>query len=392
MSIQERYRKAVEHLRFGQYEESLATIREGFRGRPRTEDEWEIRRWRVPNLGATAAYLCGRSDPRWFRYGRRLAEIAERNHPCAGCRTNRAFFVDSAERTFQCFETKPISVSPPDPFVPLNPSVWWDGPVRRAIVRTVNYRRNSEGWFVLGDVCQTRNFVVTFDDRWAVIDLVEMLDETCRLKFVEFPQGYEDCRPFRWGSDNVFVATVCDANDRGIQEMILVRLDDRFSCVDFTLLRGPWSSVRQKNWVPVVDGDRLHFLYAIGDSPIVLTYRSDGIRPIRAQDDFTPTSFRGSSQAVRLSDGWIFVGHERIDEGRSVYTHRFVRMNERFEVVAMSRPFYFLKRGIEFCAGLVQDRDRLVVSFGVDDREAWLGFFSLSEVLDETDRRRYNRP
>jgi predicted GH43/DUF377 family glycosyl hydrolase len=38
--------------------------------------------------------------------------------------------------------------------------------------------------------------------------------------------------------------------------------------------------------------------------------------------------------------------------------------------------------GIEFAAGLVIDGDRVVVSFGVDDMQCWIGETRLSAVID----------
>jgi len=47
----------------------------------------------------------------------------------------------------------------------------------------------------------------------------------------------------------------------------------------------------------------------------------------------------------------------------------------------MSDPFYFQKRGIEFCAGLGYDGEKLVASFAVNDFTAHLGVFTLDSVM-----------
>ena len=38
----------------------------------------------------------------------------------------------------------------------------------------------------------------------------------------------------------------------------------------------------------------------------------------------------------------------------------------------MSRPFRFLRLGVEFCAGAALDGDDLLLSFGVDDHRAFV--------------------
>ena len=48
----------------------------------------------------------------------------------------------------------------------------------------------------------------------------------------------------------------------------------------------------------------------------------------------------------------------------------------------MSRPFFFIKKGVEFAAGLAghPDGKRLLISFGVGDREAWIATVEAGEV------------
>ena len=47
---------------------------------------------------------------------------------------------------------------------------------------------------------------------------------------------------------------------------------------------------------------------------------------------------------------------------------------------AVSPAWVFAHHGIEFCSGLVQDGDRLVLSFGIEDREAWIVRIATSDV------------
>jgi hypothetical protein len=63
-----------------------------------------------------------------------------------------------------------------------------------------------------------------------------------------------------------------------------------------------------------------------------------------------------------------------------VYLHRFVRFGADFQVTGVSDPWYFTRIGIEFCAGLARDGDRLVASFGVNDASAHLAFFDPARV------------
>ena len=60
--------------------------------------------------------------------------------------------------------------------------------------------------------------------------------------------------------------------------------------------------------------------------------------------------------------------------------HRFVAFDAEFRVTGISDPWYFLRVGIEFCAGLARDGQRLVASFGVNDASAHLATFDEGSV------------
>jgi hypothetical protein len=62
--------------------------------------------------------------------------------------------------------------------------------------------------------------------------------------------------------------------------------------------------------------------------------------------------------------------------------HRFLRIDDAWNLVEASRPFFFLHRGIEFACGaaLSHQEDELLITLGVEDREAWLCRIGLDAV------------
>jgi hypothetical protein len=73
--------------------------------------------------------------------------------------------------------------------------------------------------------------------------------------------------------------------------------------------------------------------------------------------------------------------HETIEANESrIYLHRFVRLDAKFNVTAVSPAWIFSHYGIEFCAGLVLDGATLVLSYGITDREAWIMRVDAREV------------
>lgn len=142
----------------------------------------------------------------------------------------------------------------------------------------------------------------------------------------------------------------------------------------------------EKNWMPILG--RREWLYSCherGHTCVVRDSGDDWIVDACAEAPPVARGFRGGSQLVPLGDGtWLAVIHEVATAGRRVYEHRFVRFDEAagWRIVETSPAFAFREtRMIEFAAGLAMLGDRLVVSFGFMDREAWLAWMPLGQVL-----------
>jgi FkbM family methyltransferase len=64
------------------------------------------------------------------------------------------------------------------------------------------------------------------------------------------------------------------------------------------------------------------------------------------------------------------------------YHHRFVWLDAACALRGVSRPFFLQKHGVEFAAGLAWHPDgrRLMVSYGVGDRESWIATIDAQDV------------
>ena len=81
----------------------------------------------------------------------------------------------------------------------------------------------------------------------------------------------------------------------------------------------------------------------------------------------------------------------RVRDKQRHYRHRFVWFDEATKLRGVSRPFFFAKRGVEFAAGLAwhPDGKRLVVTYGVEDSEAWIATVDADDVrrvLEDAER------
>ena len=98
--------------------------------------------------------------------------------------------------------------------------------------------------------------------------------------------------------------------------------------------------------------------------------------------------FRGSAGPLPLPDtqggGRLVIVHSVSVHERRVYLHRFLRLDDDWRITEVSRPFYFRHLGTEFVCGacLAHGGDDLLMTLGVEDREAWVCRVPLAVVRD----------
>jgi hypothetical protein len=236
-------------------------------------------------------------------------------------------------------------------------------------------------------IIRTQNYFLVMDDNFDVRECCKMSDLSVGYPRHPFPvEGFEDCRLFFCKGQFWCTCTVRDRNPSGRCEIAVLRLDDNRNVAEMHVVRSFRRDLHQKNWMPLVWNDDLYLIYST-DPTVVLKYDfASGNVEIYQSSVPGPCleMFRGGSQAVRVADGWICLVHEsqQMDERARFYQHRFVLLSEEFRVKGFTEPFYFLRKGIEFCAGLGHDRDsgRFVASFGVNDQEGYLAFFDQDSV------------
>jgi hypothetical protein len=145
-------------------------------------------------------------------------------------------------------------------------------------------------------------------------------------------------------------------------------------------LPSPHGLSREKNWMPFVIDGVLHLVYYLERMEV---YRLvDGKLELAHLSPDVNAELRGwsgSSQFIQWDGNWLCVAHfagrrvkQTIKSIGALYLHRFVVISPDWKIVGMSKRFFFEKRGLEFCAGLGVDGERLILSYGIDDRRAAL--------------------
>jgi len=296
-------------------------------------------------------------------------------------RGNFVHYVKSAGELFGA-KVQPIDWKPDDGYAPMNPSVLIAPNGRRlCLVRTVNYTVATGQYPTIdgSNIIRTRNHVVEMDESWRPVATHPLTDAT-GLPRTSYPvEGFEDCRLWTDGDQLCASATVRDLGD-GRCEMAILAIDSEWRITGARVVRDYEPDRAQKNWMPIL-GAPGRFLYLCDPTTVIDCAPEGTIERSRVTDiDANLTELRGGSQVIPHRDGWLCLVHEVFFTPERVYLHRLVRLNEKFEIDRVTEPFFFQNKGIEFVAGLAQDGDRFVASFGVNDASAHLAFFDAAAV------------
>ena len=269
----------------------------------------------------------------------------------------------------------PIRLQPTPGWRPMNPSIARHDDAICCVVRTVNYLIVG-GRYVIDDpdgVVRTENYLGTLQSDGQLVGAVRIRDLDPSPKLPAHVVGYEDVRLVSVVERGVATlagsATVCDHDPE--RRPLVARLHFEGTDVRRADVQ-PSNQVCEKNWMPIAVGGEFAWIYSVDPTAIL----SGPLRSCPMALDH----LRGGA-APAWGEGNLCVMHEVVTTptGR-VYLHRFVRLDNRFVVTAVSVAWVFDHHGIEFCAGIVRDGDELVLSYGVEDKEARVMRVRVEEV------------
>jgi glycosyltransferase involved in cell wall biosynthesis len=307
-------------------------------------------------------------------------------------RMNMYFYLPALVEICPSFAWSKIGFTAPENWTAMNPSVTRHHNQLSAIVRCVNYEMDEQGRYHVGNnwnlgddnPIKTRNFLVDLDGfsgrAYNQREVLPRGNEPLEFKAV---LGYEDMRLFYWRGEFWTSSTVRQMHPDGNCEQVLAKIaEDETGATRLInwkrMLRQPRAT--EKNWMPIVEGDRLRFMWKLGE-----VVDAEGATIINHPTGLATDHIRGSSQLIPFENGWLSVVHEARnlpDSHLRYYYHRFAFFDHSFKLVRLSRPFVFNDKVIEFCAGMCwhPDDDRLVISYGSRDCEARIATINHKEV------------
>lgn len=238
-----------------------------------------------------------------------------------------------------------------------NPSIARGPTGLKCIVRSSDYRMNPLGRYLMKDqAIRTKNHLCTLDSSFTVVDMVELDDSELDIR-VEYPYvlGMEDARLYWKPEDDAWYAygTVRYHRPDGHCQIAQDRLNG-FILRDREIYEG--FQEHEKNWAKAPYGTG--FVHSWNNRP----------------------DWRGSSQMIQVGYSFVTTIHEvHYETGRRIYSTRLVKVDTGTRTSA-TEPFYFIRPGIEFAAGIALCDDRLAVSFGYYDERALLALIPWDEI------------
>ena len=195
--------------------------------------------------------------------------------------------------------------------------------------------------------------------------------------------GLEDARLIRW-EEKLYITGVrrdTTTNGQGRMELSEIIVDDN-SVKEISRFRIPAlneDSYCEKNWMPLIDMP-YHFVKWANPTELVK------VDPIKKTCEMVttgkradiPRDLRGGSQIIPFGDNYLTVTHEvdlfKSEVGRkdAVYRHRFILWDKNWNIIKYSKDFDFLSGHVEFCVGIAEYNNDILMTFGFQDNAAYL--------------------
>jgi len=207
------------------------------------------------------------------------------------------------------------------------------------------------------------------------------LDQEPLWEFV----GLEDGRLVEWGGKLYLSGVRRDTTTNGQGRMELSEISlKKDRAIEKTRFRIPApgldNSYCEKNWMPVLDEEYTYVKWTNPTEVVKVDPNTGTCATVFLSDpsNFDAGDLRGGSQVITLDGVRLALVHEvdlfssEAGKKNAVYTHRFVAWNSDWKILGVSESFSFMGAKIEFCCGMADCAEHLLVSFGFQDNAAFL--------------------
>ena len=255
-------------------------------------------------------------------------------------------------------------------------------------IRYHNYFINPQGHYLSTElkngqyIVRTKNQYVFLDNQYNIISPQVMMPNDLNLpRNNSRIKGLEDMRIIKWNNKIYYSSASPEYSD--YFRIIFGEYDIQNNTYNNNfILKSPNESECEKNWVPFIHQNKMHFIYSwnplqIGEVNFInknlnLTYKFE-----------TPTYFkklRGSSNPIKYKNYWYCLTHSVKHTSPRKYWHQLVLLDrDTLKPKRFTLPFVFCKMNIEYCLSMNIENDIITFIFSEFDKNTCL----LSIKLDD---------
>jgi len=202
-------------------------------------------------------------------------------------------------------------------------------------------------------------------------------------------KGLEDARLISWMS-KVYLSGTKWSLHKGTElgRINLVDINSPTKCIEIPIPKFTESKC-EKNWMPILDKP---FSWVRWTSPteIVQYHQLEGhLDSYKKTSVRTEFSIRGGTQLVKVNDYYLAFAHSvdyhNMNYGKvnyDYYAHLLIFDND-LNLIFISDRFKFMNDKIEFHNGLTHYKDKLIVTFSIDDNASYALIFDPNKLLTE---------
>lgn len=250
------------------------------------------------------------------------------------------------------------------PFLEMNPAIWFEEGEWTVLVRGVTYRKFKDNvytcylhplhsiyWIGRGD---------SLDDlHWSELKY----DFGGLPQYSSYWNGVED---IRFLNRDEVVCCVPQLHPKGQPAIFSAKIDRQRNLLTYFTPCLP-NQRQEKNWMPFEKDQVLYSVCPLIQKSLYTHHQKE--IPLTPSQHANLQGYHGSTNGVLLEDdSWLFLVHK--NEANRVI-HRWLKLNN--SQVTVSSPFTFFKDSyIEFPCGLVQKDGSVFVSLGVNDCQAFV--------------------
>lgn len=237
--------------------------------------------------------------------------------------------------------------------------------------RSGNYVITNQGEYkvVVEGTIKSKIYVSELDPVTYKLTNPRLLDVKNISQEGELRRGLEDPKVFYRDGAWHFTAVTMEKGHTEKARMSICRLNKDLTVIEsFEKFSGIDGVRPEKNWMlPYEKNPNFDWIYgtnAILKNNVLTTYLSDN-------DQIA--GLRGSSNLHLLNDGtYLAVVHRMwtrtiMNHNLRFYVHYFANYNKKGRLIKISKGFIFEKSGVEFAAGLTEQGEDFLVSYGSED-------------------------